>query len=202
MSDMLASPSDLASLLQQDVDTATATLLIEAATGIVQTIAGQRIVEVVGDVVVLDLEACDNSLWLDLPQRPVTAVTTVLVGATPVAGTDYTVQLSRGRLWRRTGWRLATTGSWLAPSTVTVTYTHGYPAGDQRLQAARQAVLSLAASAYVNPSGATREQIDDYQVAYEAMSARMDAAPALQALIRRRYGRPGGSVQLLKAGGH
>lgn len=201
MADLLATPSDLASLLQQDVDTATATLLLETATGIVQATVGQRIVQVVGDVVVLDLEACDNGLWLDLPQRPVTAVLTVLVGATPVAGTDYAVQLSRGRLWRRTGWRLATTtsGSWLAPSTVTVTYTHGYAAGDQRLQAARQAVLSLAGSVYVNPSGVTREQIDDYQVAYEAMSARMDASPSLQTLLRRRYGRPAGSVALVKA---
>lgn len=199
MADQLATPSDLASLLQQDVDTATATLLIETATGIVQTVAGQRIVQVVGDVVVLDLDLCDNSVWLDLPQRPVTAVTTVLVGTTPVAGTDYTAQLSRGRLWRRTGWRLATTGSWLAPSTVTVTYTHGYAAGDQRLQIARQAVLTLAGSAYTNPSGATREQIDDYQVAYEAMSARMEASPGLQSLLRHRYGRPNGSVRLVKA---
>lgn len=198
MADTLASPSDLASFLQEDVDTATATLLMETATGIIQATVGQRIVQVIDDVVVLDLEACDRSLWLDLPQRPVTAVSAVMVGATAVPSGDYAVQLSRGRLWRRTGWKLATTMSWLAPSTVTVTYTHGYPAGDQRLQAARQAALSLASSAYANPSGATREQIDDYQVAYEAMSARMDAAPALQTLLRRRYGRPAGSVQLAK----
>jgi hypothetical protein len=199
MADQLATPADLASLLQQDVDTATATLLLETATGIVQTVTGQRIVQVVNDVVVLDVEARDHDRWLSLPQRPVTAVSAVLLGATSLASSDYSVQLSRGRLWRIYGWRLATTGSWLAPTTVTVTYTHGYAAGDQRLQTARQAALSLAASAYSNPAGATREQIDDYQVAYEAMSARMEAAPALQALLRRQYGRAPGSVQLTKA---
>lgn len=197
MPDQLATASDLASFLQQDLDTATATLLIEMGTSIVQAVTGQRIVQVVGDVLTIDLEVCDYSLWLDLPQRPVTAVASASVGATAV--TDYTVQLSRGRLWRAMGWRSATLPYYNSPSTVTVTYTHGYAAGDQRLQPARQAVLSLAASAYVNPSGAIREQIDDYSVAYEAMSARMDAAPALQELLRKQYGRPGKSVRLAKA---
>lgn len=197
MADLLATASDLAAFLQQDIDTATATLLLEGATSIVQAVAGQRIVQVVNDSVTLDLEACDDSLWLDLPQRPVTAVSSATVGATAV--TDYSVQLSRGRLWRSLGWRSATLPYWNSPSTVTVVYTHGYAAGDQRLQAARHAVLGLASSAYVNPSGAVREQIDDYQVAYEAMSARMEAAPALQALIRRQYGRSARSVQLAKA---
>ena len=103
---MLATPADLASFLQQDVDTATATLLIEAGTGIVQAVTGQRIVQVVNDVLLIDQDVCDYGLWLNLPQRPVTAVATVLVGATAV--TDYTVQLSRGRLWRSMGWRSAT----------------------------------------------------------------------------------------------
>lgn len=197
MADMLASPSDLASLLQQDVDASTATLLLECATGLIQAITGQRIVQVVGDVATLDVDASDHGPWLYLPQRPVTAVTAVSVGATAVV--DYTAQLSRGRLWRAYGWRSATLPRYGMPSTVTVTYTHGLAAGDQRLQTARRAALALASSAYVNPSGATREQLDDYAVAYEAMSARMEAAPALQALLRRQYSRPTGSVRLQKA---
>ena len=46
MADMLATPEDLAALLQQDVDRATATLLIESATALVQATVGQRIVRV------------------------------------------------------------------------------------------------------------------------------------------------------------
>jgi hypothetical protein len=195
MADQLATASDLASFLQQDVDTATATLLLEAATSVIQALTGQRIVQVTNDVVTLDVDQCDSSLWLHLPQRPVTAVSAVTIGA--LAVTNYTVQLSRGRLWRAYGWRLATLPIYDAPSTVTVTYTHGYAPGDQRLQMARQAALALAGGAYVNPSGASREQIDDYSVQYDAVAARLDASAGLQNVLRRAYGRPAGTVQLL-----
>jgi|SRR5690349_23070007 len=197
MADQLATPSDLASLLQQDVDTATATLLIEASTAVVQAVTGQRIVQVVGDIVTLDLDEYDDGLYLNLPERPVTAVTTVTIGATAV--TDYSTQLRRARLWRAYGWRSTLVAYPDQPSLVTVTYTHGYAAGHQRLQLARSAVLQLAASVYANPGGATREQIDDYAVAYEAASARMDASPSLANLLRRQYGQPTGSVRLVKA---
>jgi hypothetical protein len=46
------------------------------------------------------------------------------------------------------------------------------------LQLARQAALSLAAVAYVNPNGAVREQIDDYAVQYEAAARVRPARPA------------------------
>jgi hypothetical protein len=196
MADMLVTPSELAAFLQKDVDTASATLAIEIATGLVQAATEQRIVQVVNDTAVLDLDRHDHGLWIALPQRPVTAVSAVLVGATPV--TDYTVQLSRGTLYRSYGWRSATLTRWSAPSTVTVTYTHGYAAGDQRLQLARSAALTLAMLAYENPTGATSEQIDDYAVRYEAAAARMEASPALKQALRRQYGRPAGSVQLVK----
>lgn len=197
MADMLASPSDLASLLQQDVDTATATLLLEAATAVVQATAGQRLVQVLGDVVALDLDEYDGGHYLDLPERPVAAVTTVLIAATAV--TDYSTQLRRNRLWRADGWRSTLIAYPSQPSLVTVTYDHGYAAGDQRLQLARGATLSLASAVYGNPGGVTREQIDDYAVAYEAASARMEASTSLAALLRKQYGRVGGSVRLVKA---
>jgi hypothetical protein len=196
VADSLATPSDLASFLQKDVDTASATLALEMATGLVQAAAGQRIVQVVNDTVTLDLDRYDGGTWLDLPEGPVTAVGAVLVGATAV--TDFTTQLRRGRLYRAYGWRSATLPHWNAPSTVTVTYTHGYAAGDPRLQFARSATLALAAAAYGNPGGATREQIDDYTVQYEAAAARMEAAPSLAEALRRQYGRTSRSVLLVK----
>lgn len=196
MADQLATPSDLASFLQQDLDTATATLLVEAATAVVQAVTGQRIVQVLNDIAVLDLDEHDQGLYLDLPQRPVTAVTTVLIGSTAV--TDYSTQLRRNRLWRAYGWRSTLIAYPSQPSLVTVTYSHGYASGDQKLQLARSAVLSLAGAVYGNPGGVAREQIDDYAVAYEKASARMDASGPLAALLRREYSRPAGSVLLVK----
>jgi hypothetical protein len=197
VADMLVTAPELASFLQKDLDTASATLSIEIATGLVQGAAEQRIVRVVDDTVTLDLDEHDCGLWLNLPERPVISVGAVLVGATAV--TDFTTQLRRGRLYRAYGWRSATLPSWSAPSTVTVTYTHGYADGDQKLQSARAATFALAAVAYENATGATSEQIDDYAVRYEAAAARLEAAPAMKAAIRRQYGRPVGSALLIRS---
>lgn len=202
MADQLATPEDLASLLQRsDLDLSTATLLVECATAVVQATAGQRIVQAVDDVAVLDLDEHDGGSWLYLPERPVTAVTAVLIGSTPVTSpVGYTVQLSRGRLWRATGWRSTLLAYYDQPSTVTVTNTHGHPAGHQKLQLGRWAALGLCKGVYPNPQGATRVSIDDYTEVYEAMTAQMDASPFLATALKRQYGRPVGSV-LLTTGG-
>lgn len=197
MADQFATPGDLASALQSDLDLSTATLLIECATAVVQAEVQQRIIRVVDDVVVLDLDEYDSGTRLFLPERPVVSVASVLIGATAV--TDYTVAARRSTLWRALGWRSTLLFYPDQPSTVTVTYTHGYAAGDQKLQLARQAVLSLATGAYSNPTGATSEKIDDYAVAYEAMAARMAASPYLSTSLKRQYGRTAGSARLIAA---
>jgi hypothetical protein len=196
MADMLATPEDLAARLQSDLDLSTATVLLEAATAVVQATAGQRIVEVVDDEVVLDVDEWHRGLYLTLPERPVTEVTAVSIGATSVS--DWVPVLSRGRIWRADGWRSTLTAYVDQPSTTTVTYTHGYPAGHQRLQLGRGTVLAFAASQYSNPTGATSVKIDDYAEAYEAMAARMEASPALKNLLRSQYGRLPGSAVLAK----
>lgn len=200
MADMLVTPSELASFLEKDLDTATATLAIELATGLVQAVTGQQIVQVADDTTELDLDDHDGGHWLYLPQGPVAAVGAVVIGATTVL--DFSVQLSRGRLYRHRGWRapIYFLPYWSAPSTVTVTYTHGYAAGDQRLQLARSAVLGLAKTAYENPTGVTSEKIDDYQVGYDPAGARLEVGDALGAALRHQYGRRGrGSVRMLAA---
>jgi hypothetical protein len=210
MADQLATPSDLASALQQDVDTSTATLLIECATAVVQEAAGQRIVQVVGDVQTL-LGTTDS--WLDLPQIPVTAVTSVVRdGVTLTLGTDYKV--FGARLWSRNGWqanygyyggdwRPSYGDSWLGPEpgTIVVTNTHGYAPGSQELQLARNAVISLAAKAYSSPTpGVSSESIDDYTIQYAvssaAASSALDASPYLKSALRKQYGRRGGLVRI------
>jgi hypothetical protein len=195
--DQLATAADLASALQSDLDTSTATLVVECATAVVQAIVRQRILQVT-ETVVLDLDGYDGGVYLPLPERPVSVVTSAAVGATAV--TDFTAQLSRGRLWRAYGWRSLLLAYYNQPSTVTINYTHGYAPGSQKLQLARSAVLSLGKGAYTNPGGALMEAIDDYRVQFDSMSAGMEASPFLIAALKRQYSLPPGSVRLAVCG--
>lgn len=191
MADQLCAPEDLASLLERDLDAYKAIMLVEIATAIVQATCDQppqRLVAVEDDEVQLVGSA---SAWLDLPQRPVTDVASVGLGDdTLTVEDDY--QVFGSRLWRSAGW-----ATWARePTLVTVTYSHGYPAGHQLLQLARGATLSLIRGVYGNPDGAVRVAIDDYSAAYEAMQAQMDGSVFLQARLRSQYGRPVGSVRV------
>lgn len=198
--DMLATPGDLQGMPGVTIDIDGATLLLQLATAIVQSICGQRIVQVVDDQVVLDLDEYDGGPWLYLPERPVTAVSAVAIGATALAApVDYTVQLSRGRVWRATGWRSALIAYCDQPSTVTVVYTHGLPVGHQKLQLGRAAVLALAKPVASNPTGATRITIDDYTEAYDAMTAKMEASTFLADRLRAQYAKPPTSVRLVRS---
>lgn len=182
MADQLATPADLASLLQRNLDASTANMLLELATAKVQRAAGgQRILDVT-DTAVIDVPAGDCEPYLELPQLPVRSVATVkLNGTTLTVTTDYKV--SGQKLWRRVGWSRL----W-DPSQVIVTYTHGYPAGSQWLQLAREATLSLAAMGYGNPTGATSEAIDDYRVTYAQADARMQLSEHAADAIAAAYG--------------
>jgi hypothetical protein len=194
MADQLCTPEQLASALQQDLDTATANLWINAATAVVQAAAGnppQRILQVVDDEVTL---LGDTDSWLHLPQRPVTEVKAV-----ELDGEELTEGTASGT-WRRFGARLWRDQGWAScapePTTVVVTYTHGWAAGAQELELARGFTLAIAKLAYSNPSGAVREAIGDYSVAYEAAAAALEASPHLKALLRRQYGRRAGLVRI------
>jgi hypothetical protein len=187
VADTLATAADLAAALQVDVadiPSATATLLLECATAVVQSVCGgQRILQVAGDVVAL-LGTTDS--WLDLPQIPVISVASVTLDGTVLTSgaLDPSHYKLRGnRLWRTDGWQTYVG----QPSDVVATYTHGYATGAQELQLARAATLSLAKAQFTNPSGVTSESIDDYNVAYQAMSAQMEASPFLVAALRRQY---------------
>lgn len=199
MADQLATPTDLAALLQQDLDASTANLVIDAATAAVQEAAGgQRILQVTNDTA--NLTGTTDS-WLDLPQIPVTAVSSVtLDGVTVTAGSPgsaaTTYRLRGNRLWRTDGWQ-----TYIGePSNVVVVNTHGYASGSQGLQLARGATLSIARALYSNPSGVASEQIDDYAVSYAKAAAEaadfLANAPGLRAALRRQYGRRVGLARL------
>ncbi len=185
MADQLATPQDLASLLQKDLDAATATLLVEISTAAVQATVGQRLVQVADDSIVL---LGDTGSWLVLPQRPVTAVTSVTLDGAAV--TDW-VRFG-ARLFRRDGWAACAS----EPSTVEVVCSHGYPPGAQELQLARGACLSIIRDWYDNPSSTTSVKIDDYAETFSAMAATLEASPYLRAALRRQYGQRGGLVRI------
>lgn len=191
MADQLATPEQLASLLQQDLDAATADVVLNAATAVVQQAARQRLVLVEDD----ELRRIGTTeSWLWLPERPVTEVTSIVLdGETLTVGDDLKEYLGEvGALWRACGWSAS---SW-RPSTVDFIYSHGYQPDDQRLELARSATLSLAAVPYSNPSGSTQVKIDDYAEVFSALSARMEAAPERKKALRAQYGRRTGLVKV------
>jgi hypothetical protein len=210
VADQLATPQDLASLLQLgDYASLTAdqqaglTVVVEAVTAVVQeAAANQRLVTVVDDTAHLIGTAVP---LLYLPQRPVTAVTSVTVdGVAFVEGTDYKV-LGTYILRRPCGWESTALGQsayllgsynlpgyvvpgLTEPTNVVVVYSHGYQSADQDLQLARSAVLSIGRTVWPNPGGATQVRIDDYAAVYDAAAATMEASPNLRNALRRKYG--------------
>jgi len=183
MADMLVTTTKLASLVGE-VDAAKATTVIEAATAVVQLHAGQDLLFLADDTAELEGDIASD---LHLPQRPVTAVASVELDGEPV--TDYVRQ--GAKLWRACGWQRC----YPRPSTVVVTYSHGYQDDDQRLQLAKSVCLVLAVAAYQNTAGATSERVGDYAIAYDAATAKLEASPGLKTALRRKYGRSVGSVR-------
>lgn len=187
MADQLVTPQELASFLQltwADLTAAqqsTMTMLAELATGKVQSACGQWIIRKTSTAV-LDVDILDCDLWLDLPQSPVVSVATVLIDG--VAYTDWSLRMQR--LWRLNAWNVNAS----APTQVTVTYTSGHADGAQALQLARSFTFALGASVWDNPSSATSERIDDYQITYAEAAARMVVTEAMRDQLREEYGRP------------
>jgi hypothetical protein len=151
MTDQLAANVDLAVWLDYATDTLLtdrAELALQVATGWVQDACRQKLVPVVGDVVTLDVAPGTTELWL--PERPVTAVTTVSILGVPLTSpTDWVlVEASRLRAKRWTYWPTA--------DPVVVTYNHGYAIAPQTL---RGVALAAAARILDNPASHATETV-------------------------------------------
>lgn len=182
MAQQLATPEELASILQSDLDASTANLLLDMATGIVQSACGELLIETTVTELV---DITQQTRWLSLSNKPVTAVATVeLDGTALVEGTDWALRLQK--LWRSAGWMQ----TWDPPSQVEVTYTYGYPTGSQYLQLARSVTLSLAQAGYGNPGQVSSEAIDDYRVSYADALARMELTEPMRMALINAYGSP------------
>jgi hypothetical protein len=197
---MLASPEDLASFVQQDVDTATATLLLSVATSAIQSSTEQQLTYVANDTV--SLVVYNNEI--KLPQRPVVEVTAVesltsgeWLVVQDVIRPTYLLDGSTNSVWW-TG-NDQTEAPWyqfvaqLPWPTATVTYSHGYQTIPDDL---RGVCLSLAARLMSNPTGVQQEAIGNVMTRYDRAGGA--GLTDLENLIIDKYRRTASTVQLLE----
>lgn len=163
-----ATPSDLASWLQQDVDTATATLLLASSSAAIRSFCGWSITEETVTGAVIDGSGGPD-LWL--PTKNLTAVASVTDdGVAQTNGTTFE--------WFRTGRLTKVAGRWTRKAKgVLATYTHGYPTGDPHLDLAKAVCLTAAARQMTNPAGLQSETVGG--VSWTAASEGPDTASAL-----------------------
>lgn len=192
MADQIVAPAEIEAFL--GVTSTEADRLATQATSLVQEATGQRLVEVTDEQITI-MGTTDS--WLALPETPVTDVSAVEIDGEAV--TDY--KLVGSRLWRACGWSSPTTNTVKVyePSLVTVTYTHGYADGAQRLERARTAVFGLCVELHENPTGSSGGySIDDYREgsAGGAGESGVKVPDGVAAALRRYYGRSAGLVRL------
>lgn len=161
---MYATAEELASFLQQDLDTATATLVL--------TLASAEFTRAAGVAFTPTSETYETTgttaTSLLLPFRRVTAVSAVRVNGVEVA--DWS--LVNGALYRALGF-----GSSLVfpPDRLEVDLTHGYAAPTDDV---RKAVLESAAQAYENPLGNVQETIGTNSTRFQLSKYAADLAAA------------------------
>jgi hypothetical protein len=109
---------------------------LEYASAVIRRFTGQTLSAVTADVVTL--EGIDRPTLI-LPQRPVTAITSVVEDSITLAATDYT--FTRSGLLKRESEADWTDGA-------TVTYDHGYAETDDEFAALRAICIEAASRAY------------------------------------------------------
>lgn len=170
MSVQYATVSELASFLQQDVDTATATLNLQVASQLFSTRADTMFLPTTVTYRTVGL----GYRQLKLPFRPIISIQQVRIinqfsGALII--TDYS-QI-KTVLYRLIGFGVP---GMFPPDAVEVDLTHGFSAVPDDVKGA---VLETAASAYVSPDTTTTgETIDDYSVHFSSLNGGMMLSPS------------------------
>lgn len=186
--------SELASYLQRDLDTASATLAKDSAQAIVRQYAQQEFTSTTYTGALLPIDVHGWSYVVNFPQRPVTAVTSVAVnGTTYVSGDDYA--------WNgyapfiRLSYVEAGTATFADDPVATVTYTAGFSTVPADVKAV---ALAVAARQYDNPRGIRQESIDDYSVSRAGADDDLAGVTLLKAeqRILDRYRVRAGSVPI------
>lgn len=173
MSVMYATPDELASYLQQDLDLSSATLALQAASQLFSTRANTMFAAT--SVTYQTPGLGYRELWL--PFRPVTAISAIRVinDAGTATITDY--RRIKNVLYRLAGF--GTPGAY-PPDLLEVDLTHGYTTVPDDVKGA---VLETAGAAYVSPDvTAKSESIDDYSISRAANSGGVMLTPAAEKL--------------------
>lgn len=170
----LATPEDLASYLQQDLDASTANLVLSVVSAAFEAAADTKFTSTTHTYTLQGY----GQQEINLPRRPVIAVQSVTVDGLPVG--DYVA--IGADLYRLLRW--GGTSTYASP--VVVTYTYGYTTVPDDV---RGAVLESAAAAYSNPQMVVRTQIDDYSEQRAPAAGGINLTPsALATAARYRVG--------------
>lgn len=183
----LATTTDLSARGVDDdtFDSALIAVMLTVASSIVRGAAQSPIVQTTSTVTLWGL---GEGRYLDLPGKPVTAVSAVAVDGVALASGDY--KLIHGRLWRLCGW-----GDESCPAEVAVTMTHGYPAAPAWVV---QLVCDLAiAGCKAAPTGARdprifMEVLGPYTVQFsqlgEQVATAMELPRSTRQTLRKAFG--------------
>lgn len=154
---MFATAEDLRLFLRlRSIDNATAEHLLGMAADTIRAELGQKLDYVENDLFVA---GPSGGRVLLLPELPVVTVTRVV---------EYGVELvdGEGYTWSHAGTLTRLGGCWpVEPRAVTVTYSHGYPAGEVPSVVKTVSVM-LAGRVYPNPERATQISIGDAARSY------------------------------------
>jgi hypothetical protein len=169
----LADLSDLSARGVEPDDDDVANTFLAVASSIIRGAAQSPVLETTSTI---DLWAQESGQYLDLPGKPVSAVSAVsLDGTTLVADTDY--KLIYGRLWRRCGWAT----DW-EPLQIVVTLRHGLAVVPewvvQLVCDVAIAGMSAATSGARDPRVVV-ESIDDYSVTFTSQGEQVATATEL-----------------------
>jgi hypothetical protein len=184
----LAVPTDVAAMLGRDLttpETAFASSLIAMGSGLVRSYTRQQITQTLGDTITL---AGNWGQRIDLPQRPVTGITSVTVNGATLDLTKYqwdrsgSIYVTSGsfmpdssgslaggipQLWGPAGavyQNFSGGASWGGPAaTITVVYDHGYSTVPPEISNEIAGMVALQMS---TGAGIDSETIGSYKVSY------------------------------------
>jgi hypothetical protein len=142
VSDPFASAGELSQFIgnTEPTDLARMQFLLDLSSAAIRRYCGQTLSPVVADVVILP--ALERAT-LVLPERPVTAITSVVVASVTISSSDYWFTRA-GLLHRGT---IALEGAFWSQG-ATVTYDHGYAESTDEYKAIKAVCLEAASRAY------------------------------------------------------
>ena len=180
----LATASELASFLKQDVDTSTANLALVTASGLFETAAATKFSATTSTY---QVEGRGQPV-ISIPREPLISIQAVRVAGVTLAPSDYTPVMNNlyrvigwGRIWGATIATAPYVG--FPPELVEVDYTYGYASVPDDVKGA---VLETAGAMYMSPDITTKsESIDDYSIETMPNSGGVMLSPAAQALAEK-----------------